>query len=365
MKHSSLRINYNEQDALFSRAFRVLDSAIAEGAFPGAAVAVTLRSEVVALRGFGRFTYETSSPKVAEDTVWDIASVSKVLATTAMAMSLWERGKLDLDAPLASLVPEFATSDPRRQRVTMRMLLTHSSGLPSYYRVYEQAHTPEELLQMCYTIPLEAEPGTRAEYSDIGFILLGVALERIAGEPLDAFCSREVFLPLDMSSTRFNPPEFWRERIPPTEDDQRFRMRVIQGEVNDENAFVLGGIAGHAGVFAPALDVAHFAQAMLSGGPIVAHETIAHFTRRESSPHGTSRALGWDTPSSPSQSGRYLSPGSFGHLGFTGTSLWCDPERELSVTFLTNRTWPNRECQLIKRVRPSFHDAVVESLGLV
>jgi CubicO group peptidase (beta-lactamase class C family) len=228
-------------------------------------------------------------------------------------------------------------------------------------------------LRAAFTLPLEAGPGARAEYSDIGFIVLGDAIERIAGESIGTFCRREVFGPLGMSHTTFRPPAEWKPKIPPTADDREFRRRIVQGEVHDENASVLDGVAGHAGVFAPAADVAAFAHAMLSGGapiggapiggaPIVRPETVALFTRREASPAGTSRALGWDTPSAPSQSGQHFSTRSFGHLGYTGTSLWIDPERRLSVTLLTNRTWPDRGSQKIKQVRPRFHDAVVEAL---
>lgn len=360
-----LKLRCDDQNVRFARAFDVLTSAIAERAFPGASVAIALRGEIVARRGFGHFTYDSSSAVVTDSTVWDLASVSKVIATTAAAMLLWQTGQLNIEAPLASVLPQFTGSDARRRLVTLRMLLAHSSGLPSYYRMYEHCRTREELLASCYSIPLETHPGARAEYSDIGFILLGHALERIAGESLDSFCRREVFVPLGLESAVFNPPASWRDRIPPSEDDQRFRMRVIQGEVNDENAFIMGGVAGHAGVFAPALDVARFAQTMLNGGaPIFKPETVEHFTQRETSPAGTSRALGWDTPSQPSQSGGYFSSRSFGHLGFTGTSLWCDPERQLSITLLTNRTWPDRSCQLIKQVRPRFHDTVFECLGL-
>jgi CubicO group peptidase (beta-lactamase class C family) len=163
----------------------------------------------------------------------------------------------------------------------------------------------------------------------------------------------------------FNPPAAWKVRIPPTADDQTFRKRIIQGEVYDENASVMGGVAPHAGLFATATNVAIFAQAMLNGGaPIVRPETLTLFSRRQDLPPGTSRALGWDTPSSPSQSGKYFSPPSFGHLGYTGTSLWIDPERQLSVTLLTNRTWPDCSNQVIKEVRPQFYDAVVQALGL-
>jgi CubicO group peptidase (beta-lactamase class C family) len=218
-------------------------------------------------------------------------------------------------------------------------------------------------LTTAFGIRLTADPGTRAEYSDIGFFILGVALERLADESLDAFCQREIFGPLGMSHTTYNPALTQRSNIPPTVDDWTLRNRIIQGEVHDENASALGGVAGHAGLFANAEDLAIFAEAMLNGGaPILRPATIQLFTQRESTPPGTSRALGWDTPSPPSQSGKYFSPRSYGHLGYTGTSLWIDPERQLSVTLLTNRTWPDRASQAIKEVRHRFHDAIVEAL---
>ena len=180
---------------------------------------------------------------------------------------------------------------------------------------------------------------------------------------LDELCRQQVFSRLGLTRLGFNPPEEWKALIPPTVRDLTFRNRVVQGEVHDENAWVMGGVAGHAGCFGTAHDVALFAECMLRGGaPLVSRETVATFTLREPTPAGTSRALGWDTPSQPSQSGQYLSPRSFGHLGYTGTSLWIDPERQLSVTLLTNRTWPDRGSQLIKKIRPAFHDAVIEAL---
>jgi serine-type D-Ala-D-Ala carboxypeptidase len=322
----------------------------------------------VGLQAFGRFTYEADAAKVMPATIFDLASVSKVLATTTMAMILYQRGLLDLGAPIVLTVPEFTGSgllkdDPRRKDVTFRMLLAHSSGLPAYEKLFLRARTKEELLAATFATPLAANPGSRADYSDLGFIILGVALERIADESLDSFCQREVFRRLAMAQTVFNPPAAWRSSIPPTIDDQTFRHRIIQGEVHDENASVLGGVAGHAGLFATAQDVATFAHAMLGGGkPLVRPETLVLFARRETAPPETSRALGWDTPSAPSQSGKYFPAVSFGHLGYTGTSLWIDPERQLSVTLLTNRTWADCSNKAIKQVRPEFHDAVVEAL---
>jgi CubicO group peptidase (beta-lactamase class C family) len=243
------------------------------------------------------------------------------------------------------------------------MLLAHSSGLPAYEKLFLKAHSREDLLRSAFTTSLSNDPGTRAEYSDIGFIVLGAALERIAQESLDAFCQREIFGPLSMIDTTFNPPTEARKQIPPTADDATLRHQIIQGEVQDENAFVLGGVAGHAGLFSTTEDLARFARAMLlEGSPILRRETVALFVRRESAPSGTSRALGWDTPSIPSQSGKYFGPGSFGHLGYTGTSLWIDPARQLSIILLTNRTWPDCANQAIKQVRPKFYDAVVEAM---
>jgi len=356
---------YQGQEGRFSRAFQILTDAISQHAFPGASVAVTHAGELAALKSLGRFTYENSSPLVTTETVFDLASVSKVVATTSMAMILFERGLVDLESPIVGVLPEFRGLDPRRNEVTFRHLLAHSSGLPAYEKLFLRASNRSELLRETFAVPLKYVPGTHAEYSDVGFILLGVAMERVAGEQIDAFCQREVFGPLGMAHTTFSPPTTWKSRIPPTADDRIFRHRIVQGEVYDENANVMGGIAPHAGVFSTASDVAIFAHAMLQGGaPIVRTATVDLFTRCETSPAGTSRALGWDTPSSPSQSGRYFSSNSFGHLGYTGTSLWIDAERQISVTLLTNRTWPDSTNKAITDVRPRFHDAVMQALGV-
>jgi CubicO group peptidase (beta-lactamase class C family) len=362
---------FEEQERIFSSAFAIVDAAVGDHAFPGASSAVTHRGRLVALKAFGRFTYDSDSPLVTTATLFDLASLSKVVATTAMAMVLYERGLLDLDAPVIGIVPEFADfragdGDARRRVVSLRMLLAHSSGLPAYEKLFLKARTRDQLLHAAFTVPLVADPETCAAYSDIGFIVLGEALERLAGETLDRFCQREIFGPLGMAHTAYNPPPEGRAHIPPTQDDRTFRKRIIQGEVQDENASVLGEVAPQAGVFSTAEDLARFAHAMLGGEPaIFRRETLALFTRRGSSPAGTTRTLGWDTPSSPSQSGKYLSAHSYGHLGYTGTSLWIDPVRQLSVILLTNRTWPDCTSQskaAIKQIRPKFHDAVVEAL---
>ena len=359
---------YDDQQQRFARAFAILRDAVKEQAFPGAALAVGYQGKLTASHGFGRFTYDSDAPPITRETVFDIASVTKAVAATTVAMILFERGWLKLEAPVAQLLPEFVSLSPPHQRpkreaVTVRMLLAHSSGLPAYEKLFEYAHDRKQLLRAAMTTPLASAPGTRADYSDIGFILLGEILERIAGEPLDQFAQREIFDRLGMARTWFIPPLELRQQIPPTEDDRTFRKRIIQGEVNDENAWVMGGISGHAGVFASAPDLALFAECLLNGGaPLLKPATTALFTRREESPHGTSRALGWDTPSQPSSSGTQFSASSYGHLGFTGTSLWMDPKRHLSVTLLTNRTWPDRRSQRIKEIRPLVHDAIVEAI---
>jgi serine-type D-Ala-D-Ala carboxypeptidase len=378
---------WDKQDHVFSAAFSILENAIAARVFPAASIAVTHAGKLIALKALGHFTYKendvgaTFKPGVSSNgdfdvnaaTLFDLASVTKIIATTTMAMILYERSLLELDAPIIGTIPEFlmdscGESDPRRPEVTFRTLLAHSSGLPAYEKLYLQAHAKEDLLRGAFTAPLSSDPGTRAEYSDIGFIILGEALERIArshgDDTLDAFCQREIFGPLGMAHTAFNPAEKIRNIIPPTADErQGFRKQIVQGFVQDENAFILGGVAGHAGLFSTAEDLARFAHAMMRGGvPILRPETVALFTRREATPAGTSHALGWDTPSTPSQSGKFFGPESYGHLGYTGTSLWIDPVRKLSVTLLTNRTWPDCSNQAIKQVRPAFHDAIIEVL---
>jgi CubicO group peptidase (beta-lactamase class C family) len=215
--------------------------------------------------------------------------------------------------------------------------------------------------------PLEAPPGTRAEYSDIGFILLGKALEVLAGDLLPRFFAREIAAPLGLVSTRYSPPPDWRDGVPPTEHDYWYRNRVIQGEVQDENCYALGGASGHAGLFSNALDVLKFAACILSGGKtekgsqLFESSTVELFATRQSEPAGTTRALGWDTPGDPSSSGKYFSPRSIGHLGYAGTSLWIDPERQLAAVLLTNRTWPDRQNKTIQSVRPAFHDALASA----
>ncbi len=357
---------------LFPEATAILEQAVREHVFPGCTFAVLAVGDTQ-LSGknaqpVGRFTYEPDAPHVEPGTVFDLASLTKVLATTAAVMLLYDRQQLALDAPLGEWLPEFAAadaSDDRRARVTSRMLLDHSSGLAGYVRLFESASDRLAMTEACLRQPLTADPGTRIEYSDIGFIILGQLVETISGERLDSYCRREIFAPLGMSTTRFCPEEAMRRSIPPTEDDRSFRHRVIQGEVHDENASAMGGVAGHAGLFSNALDPLRLAACLLANGvtpfgsQLFSAETVARFAEPAQQPSGTSRALGWDTPSVPSSSGTLFSRHSIGHLGFTGTSLWIDLDAGIAVTLLTNRTWPDRSNQTIRDLRPRFHDAVL------
>ena len=357
---------------LFSEAFEVLEQAVEQRVFPGATFGV-LHPDGVELGAVGHLTYHEDAPAMSAATIFDVASLTKVMATTVLAMRLWQDGILRLEMPLVELLPEFANDDPLREKVTLGMLLAHSSGLPAHRRLYQLPEvvatpTPQEAaaaaLSACLAEPLERSPGASAEYSDIGFLLLGEALRILAGaKNLASLVRRDIFSPLSLNGTGFLPGAGLRPQIAPT-CDWRWRHRVLQGEVHDENCALLGGVAGHAGLFSTVGDVLRFASAMLKPGSFFHAATIDLFARRVSG----SRALGWDTPSEPSQSGHFFSARSIGHLGYTGTSLWIDLDRKIAITLLTNRVYtgptasPLQDRYAIQRVRPAFHDAIMRQL---
>lgn len=359
--------------ARFAAAERVLHEAIAARVFPGCAYGVFASGSVVGQGAVGRFTYEPGSPSVTPQTVYDVASVTKVAATTAAAMLLHQRGLFDLEMPVGELLPGFVVGRPpggHARHVKLRHLLAHNSGLPGYVEFFKTQSTPAGLLRACLELPVEAPPGAHAEYSDPGFILLGKAVEVITGEPLPQWVRREILHLLGMTSSGFHPRLSARHTIPPTEEDSTLRHRVIQGEVQDENAYVLNGAAGHAGLFANVPDLLRFAEEILAAAgasgiarpPRLFHSaTIECFATRQE-PEGSSRALGWDTPSEKSSSGQHFSARSIGHLGYSGCSLWIDLAVGISIVLLTNRTWPDRKNQAIREIRPAFHDAVHEAL---
>lgn len=346
---------------------RFLEQSIAWKAFPGAVIAVGRRDTVLFERGFGTLTYEGGSVPDAH-TLYDLASLTKVMGLTTAVMMLVEERKLDLDAPVTRYVPQFAAGG---DSVTIRQLLTHSSGLPAWLPLYREVHSRREMFARVNATPLEAAPGSRMVYSDLGAILLTEAVEHITGERLDTLLARRLFDPLGMHDTRYNPPTSLHPRIAPTENDP-WRGRILTGEVHDENAAVMDGVSGHAGIFSTAADLVKFAQMMLrSGGtgargpggpeaPLLDSATIAEFTRAQN-PAFSSRALGWDTPSKGSSAGDDLSPHAFGHTGFTGTSIWIDPAKDLFVILLTNRVYPTRQNEQILQVRPRVANLAAEA----
>ena len=332
--------------------------------FPGASLAVGYREKLLVCRGFGKLDYTATSGPANPHTVYDLASLTKVVCTTTLAMQACDRGLIDPEDRLSRYFPEYR--EGQKQQVALNHLLTHSSGLPAHLPLYKHATGKEKVQRRILETPLEHQPGNRSLYSDLGFILLGALLERVCGDSLDNLARKQIFNPLGMRRTCFHPPSDWMPRIAPTEMDP-WRKRLLRGEVHDENACAMGGVAAHAGLFGTAADLAVFCQALLNGGiynhrRIVKRSTLETFTQRQAQPSESSRALGWDTPSPNSSAGSRLSPQSYGHTGFTGTSLWIDPRRRLFIVFLTNRVHPSRENNTIQSARRQLADCVAEAV---
>ncbi len=358
-------------EAQLQPAFEVIEKAIADRAFPGATLAVGYRGKV-SVHAFGKLSYDAKAAATNPSTMYDIASLTKVVATTTLVAKLAEGDfavPLDLDAKVERYLPEWA-SGPQpewRHKVTVRHLLTHTSGLPAFKEYWRTSKGKADTLARIFAEPLEYEPGTKEIYSDLGIILMAEIVERLTGRTLDDLARTFIFSPLGMKDTMYRPPKKLWASIAPTEMDNNLRHRLVQGEVHDENAFAIGGVSGHAGVFSTAPDLAAFCQMLLNGG-VYAHQrilrraTIAQFTAPQKLSEGT-RTLGWAVPTEGGSSGHYFSAHSFGHTGFTGTSIWIDPDRQIFVVLLTNRVHPTRENTKIQQVRPSLHDAVMQALG--
>jgi len=341
---------------------RFLARAIKAGGFPGGAVVIGRRGATVLEKGFGNLSWSTKAPVVPQQTIYDLASLTKVVATTTAIMILYDQGKVRLEDPVSKFIPAF--SGGAKDDITVRQLLEHRSGLPAGRDLWRIALSPDEARRAVIETPLECLPERCMIYSDLGPDMLGFIVEAVSGQRLDVFLQERVFEPLGMHETSFRPHWTLRDRIAPTELTPP-RGYPLRGEVHDENAFALGGVAGHAGLFSTASDLAVFAQMMLNGGEIngvrvVSDSAVALFTARTAS-DGT-RALGWDTCGHDGSCGKYLSTRAYGHTGFTGTSLWIDPDRDLYVILLTNRVHPTPANEAIKDVRRAFHDAVMESL---
>ena len=331
----------------------LLDSAVDAGAAPGAVLGLSIHGKRW-FHGTGRLGLDDAA-RPDEHTVYDLASLTKVVALTPSALHEVEAGTLDLDAPVQRYVPEF--TGPGKDRVTVRHLLTHSSGLPAWRELFREAPTRDSALALVFATPLDTLPGAREVYSDLGAILAGVVVERVAGTRLSALANQQVFRPLGMRDTRYVPPESWQARIAPTENDP-WRGRILRGEVHDENAARLEGITGHAGLFGSAADLVRYGEWWLEAW---ATDSLARaFATRQALVPGSSRAVGWDTPSNRSSAGSRLSNWSFGHTGFTGTSIWVDPSRRLVVVLLTNRVHPTRENARVIPLRRAVADAAAE-----
>jgi serine-type D-Ala-D-Ala carboxypeptidase len=343
---------------------RRLDEAVnAEHAAPGAVLAVSVAGARF-VYGTGRLG-EAAPARPGASTVYDLASLTKVVGLTTAAMLAVDAGRLELDQPVQHYVPAFQGAG--KEVVTVRHLLTHSSGLPAWRALYREASTRAEAIALADSTPLDTVPGARAVYSDIGAIVLTQVVEAALGEPIDRALASRVFGPLGLEHTRYLPPASWCDRIAPTEHDP-WRGRVLRGEVHDENAARLDGVSGHAGLFSTAEDMLRFAEWLLQSeagdapAPRLSSGVIREFTRAQNVVPGSSRALGWDTPSEGGSAGTRLSPGSFGHTGFTGTSIWLDPERRLAIVLLSNRVHPTRDNPRWGPVRAQIADLVVATL---
>jgi beta-glucosidase-like glycosyl hydrolase/CubicO group peptidase (beta-lactamase class C family) len=348
----------------FADTQKLLASYAQQKAFPGASLVVGFRGAVILDTAVGSLDYGASSEKVTGDTIYDLASLSKAIGTTSAAMMLVQSGKLLLDAPVQDYLPEF--QGPNKNKVRVRNLLTHTAGFPAFLPIYKEAQGYDSLLRAVFALPLDYEPGSKSIYSDFGMILLGEIVSRASALPLDRYLSQNLFGPLGMKSTLYKPPKTLWPRIAPTENDP-WRNRVVRGEVHDENAFAMGGVAGHAGLFSDAHDLAIFAQMMLNRG-VYDHrrffnaEVVARFTSLQEPAEGA-RGLGWGKPSDSNWTGPLFSAAAYGHTGFTGTSIWIDPRRQLFIILLTNRVHPSRENTQIDEARRTIAESVVKAVG--
>ncbi|MDB4887381.1 MAG: beta-lactamase family protein [Gemmatimonadetes bacterium] len=360
-RHEQARVPRSSQRALRDTLRAILQRGVADSAFPGAVAVIGSHLGPLATVSAGHLDW-APSPAVSPTTIWDLASLTKVVGMTSAMLQLVEQGRIDLDAPVQRYLPEW--TGRWKERVTVRDLITHRSGLPAFRQYFKLNLAPDSTLALQLSTPLDTVPGARMVYSDIGAITAGKVVERVSGERLDAYLARHVFGPLGMKDTRYLPPDSLRSRIAPTEVDP-WRGRHLVGEVHDENAAALGGVSAHAGLFSTANDLSRLAQAYLNGGELdgarlAKAATIRQFTTVQDSTFST-RALGWDTPPGAG-SGHFLRHPAFGHTGFTGTSLWIDPAHDLYVILLTNRVNPTREHSRIAPVRTSVVDAAMRIL---
>ena len=346
---------------IFAAARGVLENAIAARAFPAASIEVGTTNEILWREGFGRLTFDADARPATEDTIFDLASLTKVLVTTPLVMQQVERGALGLDDLISRHIEAWRGDD--RAAVTLRDLLAHTAGLPAWRPFFREPKSRAEYEQAISAEPLQYVPRTASVYSDLGFMLLGFILDDGVG--LADRCAALLAQTGVVEEIQFNPPQLWRPRTAPTENDP-WRGRLLVGEVHDENAWALGGVAGHSGLFGTAAAVGasarHLLQILRGRTGAFSRAVVEAFIARRTDVPGSSRALGWDTMLPTSSCGTRMSSRAFGHTGFTGTSLWIDPEIDVYVALLTNRVHPTRANEAIRQVRPALHDAVVTEL---
>jgi CubicO group peptidase (beta-lactamase class C family) len=370
-------LNFNVFARDFSELDEIVSGGIINGYFPGAQLIIGNNNDIIYSKCYGNFTYDESSPVVTDESIFDLASVTKVVATNSAIMKLYEQNKFSLSDRVSTHIPEFGNNG--KENITILNLLVHNSGLIAFVPFYKKYTSRGEVIQAIYNIGLDYTPESKTVYSDLNAILLGLIVEKISGKDLNDYCKENIFKPLGMNSTMFIPEENLRGKIAPTEFDNYWRYRLLQGEVHDETTSILGGISGNAGLFSNAKDLYKFMKVMLNEGKYYkpysqASEeerlfdayTVTLFTRKyDGVYYENSRALGWDTKPVQTSSknripcGELISENCFGHTGYTGTSVWCDKDRNLIIIFLTNRVYPSRSSTGIRDIRPEIHNAAI------
>jgi CubicO group peptidase (beta-lactamase class C family) len=349
----------------FTEVDKLMESAVTDSVFPGAVLLFGKDNQVIYTKAFGNFTYDKNSTKISTTSIFDLASVSKVVSTTSAAMILVGEDKLHLDDPVIKYLPEFNNNG--KDKVTIRNLLLHNSGLAAFKKYYDEYSTGDEVINDIMNDSLNNIPGEKFVYSDLGMITLQKVIERITNETLDKFIKENLFDPLEMNRTFYNPSNEIIKDCVPTELDDFWRMRLLQGEVHDERAYMLNGVAGHAGLFSTAVDLSKFVIMLMNNGfvnnkQIIKSDIIGEWTKQQS--EQSSRGLGWDTKSIEgySSAGSKFSKTAFGHTGYTGTSIWIDKDSGLFVILLSNRVHPTRANRKITEFRPIIHDAIFNSV---
>lgn len=365
----------------FSAIDAIIDDAVRNRDFPSAVLLIGDSNNIIYQNAYGRLTYEDDAKATTMNTLYDLASVTKVIAATSAIMKLYDDGKLDLDAPVAQYIPQFAVNG--KGDITVKNLLLHNSGLIAWTPFYTMYSTAEEVRNAIYTCSKDYETGTKTVYSDYNAVLLGDIIEKVSNIRIDKYCKEFIFLPLSMTDTDYLIPVSQDYRIAPTEYDTYWRNELLRGYVHDETAALLEGISGNAGLFSTGPDLYKFMKMMLKKGryaderkvpaknqevQLFSEQTVELFTTKATGlGYNNTRALGWDTKPEatkyPPQCGYKFSQNSFGHTGYTGTSVWCDKEKNLIIILLTNRIYPKRGNEEIRNIRPMVHDEVCKIMG--